>query len=57
MIEGAVRRLELRLQEDAAVGYRFQRGGALVGETKADEELEKQSGKSLFVMCLEQKSG
>lgn len=39
-----MRWVELGLQEDAAIGYRLQRGWPFVGETKANEELEKQSG-------------
>lgn len=48
MIEWAVRRVELGLQKDAAIGYRLQRGWPFVGETKANEELEKQSGLLFF---------
>lgn len=36
-----MRWVELGLEENAAIGYCFKRGGAFVGETKANEELEK----------------
>ena len=39
VIEGAVGWVELGLQEDAAIGDGFQRGGAFVGEAEPDEEL------------------
>lgn len=37
VIERAVRRVKLWLQEDAAVGYCLQRGGTFVREAKSDE--------------------
>lgn len=39
MIERAVRRVELGLEKDAAIGYSLQGGGAFVGEPKSDEQL------------------
>lgn len=35
-----MRGLELRLEEHAAIGYRFQRGRPFVRKTEANEELE-----------------
>lgn len=52
MIERAVRRLELGLKEDAAIGYCFQRGGAFVGETEANEELENKTIIVVTSLCL-----
>lgn len=40
VVEGAVGRVEARLQEHAAVGDGLQRGRALVREPKANEELQ-----------------
>lgn len=42
VVEGAVRRPEARLQEDAAVGDGLQGSRALVGETEPDEELREE---------------
>lgn len=40
VVEGAVRGVEARLQEHAAVGDRLQWGRALVGEPEANKELQ-----------------
>lgn len=40
MVKGAVRRLEPWLEEDAAIGYRLQRGRPFIRKTEANEELE-----------------
>lgn len=46
VIERAVRRVELGLEKNAAIGYCFKRGGTFVGETKANKELEQTKKKS-----------
>lgn len=45
VVEGAVGRAEAGLQEDATIGDGLQRGGALVGEAKPDEELQSQGAR------------
>lgn len=41
VIQGAVRGVELGLQEDAAIGYGLQRGGAFIREAKSNKQLDK----------------
>lgn len=47
VVQGAVSRMKLGLQEDAAIGYGLQRGGAFVGEAKPDEQLDGNRHKTI----------
>jgi len=50
VVERTVRRVKLGLEEDAAIGYGLQRGGAFVGEAKPNEQLDKKNKKEEVIM-------
>lgn len=45
MVERAVRRVELGLEENAAIGDRFKRGGAFIRKPEPNKELQKNKTK------------
>lgn len=52
VVHGAVGGAELGLQEDAAIGYGLQRGGAFVWEAHSNEELVFETRKKTRVVRL-----